>query len=69
MAFMAMGDEKVSSNNSTFENDDECDDDLESFVEKLYENLIDTHTKNKELKIKINTLLSENSKFFEKTKG
>ena len=48
MTFMAMGDKKVSSNNSTFENDDECDYDLEFFVEKLYENLIDTHTKNKE---------------------
>ena len=68
MTFMAIGDENVSSNNSTLENDDEYDENLESFVEKLHESSKDSYAKNKELNIKINALLCENSKLFQKIK-
>ena len=65
MAFMAIGDDEKSTCNSFLENDDEHDNDLELFVVKLHENLKDSYAKNKDLKIKINALLYENSKLFQ----
>ncbi|KAL3513390.1 hypothetical protein ACH5RR_026107 [Cinchona calisaya] len=65
MAFMALGNNEVSSSCDSC--DDSCDsdndnDDVESFIFKMHECLKESYAKNKELKIKINTLLSANSK-------
>ncbi|KAL3520312.1 hypothetical protein ACH5RR_018461 [Cinchona calisaya] len=63
MAFLALGNNEVSSNCDSC--DDSCDndnDDVESFIFKMHECLKASYAKNKELKIKINTLLSANSK-------
>ncbi|KAL3514133.1 hypothetical protein ACH5RR_026850 [Cinchona calisaya] len=57
MAFMAYGNNEVSSIY------DSCDDnDVESFIFKMHECLKESYARNKELKIKVNALLSDNSK-------
>ena len=58
---MAIGHDEITSINSSLEKDD---DDLETFIMILLESLKEVYAKNKDLKIKINALLNENSKLF-----
>lgn len=68
MAFMAIGNDEVTSSCSSM-NKNECDDDdLEDFVVKLHDSLRDSYAKNKELKLKINALLSENARLVQDSK-
>ncbi|KAL3533259.1 hypothetical protein ACH5RR_006780 [Cinchona calisaya] len=63
IAFMALGNSEVSSSCDSC--DDSCDnddDDVEAFIFKMHECLKELYAKNKELKIKVNALLSANSK-------
>ncbi|KAL3500671.1 hypothetical protein ACH5RR_039764 [Cinchona calisaya] len=63
MAFMAFGNSEVSSSCDSC--DDSCDNDVdddESFIFKMHECLKESYAKNKELKIKVNALLSAKSK-------
>ena len=64
---MAIGDDKVSISLFSFKNNDiDDDDDLESLVGKLHDNLKQSYSKNERSKIKISTLLNEKSKLFQK---
>lgn len=70
MAFIVIEDNKVTSSYSYFDKI-KCEnngDDLEEFVIKLHDRLRDSYVKSKELKIKINPLLSEILDFFKRTK-
>ena len=62
---MAIGHDEITSINSSLEKDD---DDLETFIMILLESLKEVYAKNKDLKIKINALLNENSKLFHENK-
>ena len=62
MALMAFGDNEVTTSyfsidKDDIDDDDDNDDNVEVFMLKLH----DSYAKNKELKIKLNTLLNENS--------
>ncbi|KAL3527750.1 hypothetical protein ACH5RR_012406 [Cinchona calisaya] len=59
MAFMALGNNEVS---CSYDSCDDDNDDIESFIFKMYKCLKESYAWNKELKIKINALLSANSK-------
>ncbi|KAL3527709.1 hypothetical protein ACH5RR_012365 [Cinchona calisaya] len=60
MAFMAIGDDEVNSNYDS--NDENGEDDLETFILKLHDNLKESYARNKELVKKSNDLLNANSK-------
>lgn len=70
MAFMSIGDNEVTSNQSSLDKN-ECDDndDLEDFVFKLHDRTRELYAKNKELKIKINAMLNVNTRLVQDNKG
>ena len=68
MAFMAIGNNEVTSTHSQSESDNDEDDDLESFVEKLHNALKESYDKNKQLKQKMAFLIQENASLFQQNK-
>ena len=67
MAFMAIGDNQVTSSyNSCDENDDV--DDVESGMLRMHESLKESYANNKEFKEKIMNLIDENADMFQENK-
>ena len=58
---MAIGDDEVTTCNSQPDSDEESDDDVNSFIERLHSSLKDSYARNKELKQKINFLIQDNA--------
>ena len=68
MAFMAIGDDEITTCNPQLVSDDETENDLESFIERLHDSLKESYAKNKELKQKISFLLQDNAHLFQEKK-
>ena len=68
MAFTAIDDDEVTTCNSQPVSDDEFDDDIESFIERLHDSLKESYVRNKELKQKISFLLQDNVNLFQRNK-
>ena len=64
MVFMAIGDDEVTTCNSQPVSDDESDDDIASFIERLHDSLKESYIRNKELKQKISFFTSRQCKSF-----
>ena len=65
MTFMTIGNDEVTTCNSQLNSDNESDDDIESFIERLHDSLKESYTRNKELKQKISFLLQNNVNLFQ----
>ena len=68
MAFMAIGDEEVTTCNSLTDSDSESDDDVNSFLEKMHNSLKESYVRNKELKQKISFLIQDNANLYRQNK-
>ena len=69
MTFMAIGDDGVITCNSQIDSDEESDDNVNSFIERLHNNLKDSYARNKKLKQKINFLIQDNASLFRLNKN
>ena len=69
MAFMAIGDDEVTTCNSQLNSDDESDEDVNSFIERLHDSLKESCARNKQLKQKINFLIQDNTNLFRQNKN
>ena len=69
MAFMAIGDDEVTTCNSQLDSDDETDADVNFFIKKLHDSLKESYATNKALKQKINFLIQNNANLFRQKKS
>ena len=65
---MAIGDDEITTCNSQLDTDDEFDDDINSIMERLHNNLKESYVRNKELKKRSIFLFKTMQTFFDETR-
>ena len=68
LALMAFGEDEVNSYHSSSDEDDK-NNDMRTLMIRMHKRLKESYAKNKDLKIKINGLLEENSRLFQENKS